>query len=123
MNIERYTDKAQSLLQAAQTLALSKGHQKLLPQHFLSAMLSDKDALVEKIITLCDGNLDLLKAELESELRKIPQVAGSGAGNLSISQEMARILLLAEKIADKNSDQFVAIETFLQAILDSPELS
>ncbi|MFT7088093.1 MAG: ATP-dependent Clp protease ATP-binding subunit ClpB [Rickettsiales bacterium] len=118
MNIERFTEKTQSVLQQSQMLALGSSHQKFLPQHLLSAMFDDADGLTQKLVSFCDGNLQILKAEIAQSLNKIPQVEGSGAGNISMSQEMARILMLAEKIADKNSDQFVSLERLLQAILE-----
>ncbi|MBM5782290.1 MAG: ATP-dependent chaperone ClpB [Pelagibacterales bacterium] len=118
MNIERYSEKSRQVLQSAQTLALGSGHQKFLPQHLLSSLLDDPDNLVQKLILNCDGNADLAKAEIAQALRKIPTVEGSGASNLSISQEIARVLLIAEKLSDQNGDQFVTIERLLQAILE-----
>lgn len=118
MNLERYTEKTQSILQSAQTMALGQGHQKFLPEHLLEAMLSDQDGLVTKLVLLCDGNVDLLKAELVQSLKHIPSVEGSGVGQISLSQELARVLLLAEKLADQNADQFITIERLLQAILE-----
>ena len=116
MNLERYTEKTQSILQTAQTLALSLDHQKFLPEHLLSAMLSDQDGLTQKLISFCDGNVEILKAEIAQALKKIPSV--EGGGNISLSQELARVFVLAEKISDQNSDQFVTVERLLQAILE-----
>ena len=118
MNLERYTEKTQSILQASQTLALGRGHQKFLPEHLLAAMLSDQDDLVQKLIHLCDGNIQILSGEIKQALDRITKVEGSGAGQISLSQELARIFLLAEKISDQNSDQFVTVERLLQAILE-----
>jgi ATP-dependent Clp protease ATP-binding subunit ClpB len=118
MNLERYTEKTQSILQASQTLALGRGHQKFLPEHLLVAMLSDQDDLVQKLVHLCDGNIQILSGEIKQALDRITKVEGSGAGQISLSQELARIFLLAEKISDQNSDQFVTVERLLQAILE-----
>ena len=118
MNLERCTEKAQSLLQTTQTLALSCGHQKLLPEHLLQAMLHDQDGLASKLISFCDGNAEILRAEIKQALSKIPAVSGSGAGQTSMSQELAHTLLLAEKLSDQNSDQFVTVERLLQGILE-----
>ena len=118
MNLKRYSEKTQSILQAAQTLALGNGNQKFLPEHLLSAMLSDQDGLVQKLVHLCDGNIQILEGEAKQSLDRLPKVEGSGAGQISLSQELARIFLLAEKISDKNSDQFVTLERLLQAILE-----
>ena len=118
MNLERYTEKTQSILQASQTLALGHGHQKFLPEHLLQAMLFDQDDLVQKLVHLCDGNIQILSGEIKQVIDRIPSVEGSGAGQISLSQELARIFLLAEKISDQNSDQFVTVERLLQAILE-----
>jgi ATP-dependent Clp protease ATP-binding subunit ClpB len=118
MNIEKFTEKSQTILANAQTLALGSSHQKLLPEHLLQAMINDEDSLVQKIIGLCDGNFEILKAEIVQSLKKIPQVDGSGASSISMSQELAKVLMLAEKLAQKNQDPFVSIEILLQAILE-----
>ncbi len=118
MNIERYTEKSRQLLQNAQTLALSSGHQKLLPEHLLSCLLGDPDDLAEKLISNCGANFDLIQAENKLTLSRIPVVEGSGVSGITISQELARVLVLAEKLSDQNRDQFVTLERILQAILE-----
>ena len=117
MNIDRYTEKTQSLLKSAQTLALGSGNQKFLPEHLLGAMIDDADGMAQKLVSFCDGNIEILKAETQRVLKQVPVVEGSGAGQINMSQELARVLLLSEKISDKNSDQFVTVERLLQAIL------
>lgn len=116
MNLEKFTEKSQSVLANAQTNALSRGHQKLLPQHLLQSMFSDDEGLIQNLVSLCDGNNELLLAEIEASLKQIPQV--EGGGSISMSQELARVLVLVEKLANKNGDQFITIELLLQAILE-----
>ncbi|MBL6665307.1 MAG: AAA family ATPase, partial [Rickettsiales bacterium] len=117
MNIEKYTQKTQSILQSAQTIALSQSSQKFLPEHLLLAMLEDSEGFSEKLITLTDGNIDILKIENDKNINTIPKVQGSGAANITMSQELARILMLAEKLAHQNGDEFVTLEFLLLAIL------
>jgi len=117
MNIEKFTEKSQSILSSAQTIALSNSHQKILPEHLLSALIEDSEGLVLKIIALCDGNSELLKAEIVQALNKITKVEGN-ASSVSLSSDLARILVLAEKLATQNGDQFVSIERLLQAIIE-----
>ena len=118
MNIDKFTEKSQAILGAAQTFALASSHQRLMPEHLLQAMIDDGDKLLEKLILFCDGNFAILNAENIEFLRKIPQVQGSGASSLSMSPELARVLVLADKLAQKNHDQFVALEIILQALLE-----
>ena len=118
MNIERYTSKARQILQNSQTFALGSGHQKFLPEHLLRCLLEDSENLAEKLIANCSANIDLIKAESVSALAKIPVVEGSGVSGITASQEIARVLLLAEKLSDQNKDQFVTAERLLQAVLE-----
>ncbi|MFM7557598.1 MAG: Clp protease N-terminal domain-containing protein, partial [Alphaproteobacteria bacterium] len=117
MNIEKFTEKSQQLLANSQNLALANSNQKLFPEHLLQAMIDDQDGLLAKIIALCDGNLTILSAENSQILNKIPKIDGSGSGSISMSPELARVLMLAEKLANKNADEFVSQEILLQAIL------
>jgi len=116
MNYDKFTEKTQQLIVNSQTIALSLSHQKIAAEHLLKAMLADDDQLVHKIISLCDANLNILQAELEVNLKKIPQVQGGSAP--VIAQDFARIITLAEKIATQNKDQFVSVELLLQAMLE-----
>ncbi len=118
MNIEKYTQKAQEVLQSAQTLALANSNQKFMPEHLLSAILDDADGLAQKLIVACNGNYNLAKAEVLAALDKIVKVEGSGASSISLSQELARIFVKAEKIAQENQDSFVTVERLLQGILE-----
>ena len=45
MNLDQFTDKAKSTLQAAQTAAVARGHQRFMPEHMLYALLEDKDGV------------------------------------------------------------------------------
>lgn len=118
MNIERYTQKAQNILQNCQTIALANSNQKLMPEHLLLAMLEDGDELVQKLIIACNGNANLAKAEAKASVDKLVKVAGSGASSVNMSQELARVFMAAEKLALKNNDDFVTTERLLQGILE-----
>ena len=43
MNLDQYTDKVKSTLQAAQSAAVARGHQRFMPEHILYALLNDRD--------------------------------------------------------------------------------
>ncbi len=117
MNIERFTQKSQEILQSAQTLALSLNHQKFLPQHLLKAMLQDSEGLVKKLIVNCDANFEIASSETEALIQKVPRVQGSNS-QISLSNELALIFVEAEKIASNNGDSFVTVERLFQAILE-----
>ena len=55
MNFDTYTERAQGVLQAAQTAALANSNQLFLPEHILKAMLDDRDQLAVNLIRAAGG--------------------------------------------------------------------
>lgn len=120
MDLTRYTDRAQGFIQAAQMAALSRQHQRMMPEHLLLVLLQDKDGLAAGLIKAADGNPKLALERLEVELEKTPKVFAEGnADQLILSTELARIMGASEEIAKKAGDSFVTVERILQAFVES----
>ncbi|MBM3617547.1 MAG: ATP-dependent chaperone ClpB [Alphaproteobacteria bacterium] len=113
MNLERYTEKSRETLQAAQSLALRRGHQRFVPEHILAAALEDKDNYAAPLLVNAGGNLTALKSAIADALDAIPKVEGSGAGQLYVTPEAARFFDKAEELATKAKDKFITVETML----------
>ncbi|MFZ1430631.1 MAG: ATP-dependent chaperone ClpB [Geminicoccaceae bacterium] len=116
MELERYTDRAKGFLQTAQALALRSGHQRLTPEHTLKVLLEDKEGLCANLIKAAGGDPGKALAGVDRELGKLPRVEGSGAGQVYLSLEAARLLDQAEQIAVKAGDAFVTVERLLLAL-------
>ena len=116
MNIEQFTDRAKGFIQAAQNLALREGHQQVAPEHLLKVLLDDPEGLASGLIGAAGGRAAHALAGAERALAKRPKVSGSGAGQVYLSPELARIFDQAEKIAEKAGDKFVTAERLLLAI-------
>jgi ATP-dependent Clp protease ATP-binding subunit ClpB len=115
MDIEKYTDRAKGLIQAAQTIALRDGNQQFTPEHVLKALLDDPDGLASNLIRAAGGEPEAAKAAVEAALGKLPKV--EGGGQLYLAPETARLFDSAEKIADKAGDHYVTAERLLLALL------
>ncbi len=116
MDMERYTERSKGLLQAAQTLAMRSGHQKFVPEHLLKALLEDKEGLASNLIRAAEGKPEQVLAAVEQQLAGLPVVKGSGAGQLYMASEIAKLLEQAENIAEKAGDKFVTAERLLLAL-------
>ena len=116
MQFEKYTDRLKMLIQSAQSLALRQGHQQFTPMHLLKALLDDEDRLAASLIEASGGRTDALRQAVESELAKIPRVEGSGAGQIHMAPETARVFDQAEQLARKAGDSFVTVEYLLLAM-------
>lgn len=117
MNFDQYTDKSKSIVQQAQTRAVSKGHQKFMLVHVLDTMLDDGEGIIRDIINTAGGDLSKIESELEKALDKLPSVTGSGSGQIYLDTDTAKMFDEADKIAKNAGDSFVTIERLLQAIM------
>jgi ATP-dependent Clp protease ATP-binding subunit ClpB len=116
MEFEKYTERAKGFIQAAQSLALRSGHQRLTPEHILKVLLDDKEGLAANLIGAAGGDSKQALRAVEAELAKLPRVEGQGAGQVFLAPETARLFEQAEKLADKAGDSFVTVERLLLAL-------
>jgi ATP-dependent chaperone ClpB len=116
MDLEKYTERARGFIQAAQGLAMRRGHQQLLPLHLLAALLEDEQGLAINLINAAGGDGDRVRRGVDAELAKLPKVEGAGAGQVYLGTETARLLEQAEEVAKKAGDSFVTVERLLLAL-------
>jgi ATP-dependent Clp protease ATP-binding subunit ClpB len=116
MQIEKYTDRLKSLIQAAQTLAMRSGHQQFTPLHVLKALLDDEDRLAANLIEASGASAAQVAQAVDLELGKLPKVEGGGAGQIYMAPETARLFDQAEQLAEKAGDSFVTLEYMLLAL-------
>jgi ATP-dependent Clp protease ATP-binding subunit ClpB len=116
MDLQKFTERAQAFLQNAQGLAQRSGHQRLTPEHLLKVMLDDEEGLAAGLIKRAGGDAARALTATEAALGRLPKVEGSGAGQLYVAPETARLLEEAEQIAKKAGDSFVTVERLLLAL-------
>src|SRR5271169_5629918 len=116
MEFEKYTERSKGFIQSAQGLALRSGHQRLTPEHLLKILLEDREGLCANLIRAAGGGPQAVLSAVETELGKQPRVEGSGAGQVYLSPEIARVFEQAEQIAQKAGDSFVTVERLLLAL-------
>jgi len=115
MNFETYTERAQSVLQAAQTTALANSNQVFLPEHILKAMLDDRDQLAANLIRAAGGQPERVAQLNDEALRATPKVSGGQSG-LRLDQTTAKLFADAEAGAKTAGDSFVTVERLLIAL-------
>ncbi|MBX9805064.1 MAG: ATP-dependent chaperone ClpB [Alphaproteobacteria bacterium] len=119
MNTERYTQRAQGMIQSAQMLALREGHQRITPEHLAKVLLDDDQGLCGQLCELSAPGKDAAKRLLsfiEESLAKQTKVSGGGSGQVYLAPEVAQVFETAEKAADKASDKFVTAEMLFLAL-------
>ena len=117
MNLEKFTDRAKGFLQAAQTVAIRMGHQRIGSEHLLKALIEDDQGMASGLIQAAGGDARRVAAETDAALAKIPAVSGSGAqGSPGLDNDLVRVLDQAEQVAQKAGDSFVTVERLLLAL-------
>ena len=117
MRIEKFTTKFQQALADAQSLANGNDQQFIEPQHLLLALINQDDGGTTSLLARAGVSVPVLKRDLEQALTRLPKVEGHG-GDVSIGRDLANLLNLTDKEAQKRGDQFIASEMFLLALTD-----
>jgi len=118
MNVEKFTDRAKGFIQSAQSLAMRDGNPQFNSLHVLKVLLDDNEGLVSGLIDRSGGNSRTVLGATEDALAKLPKVSGSGAGQVYMASELARIFDASEKIAEKAGDSFVTVERLFQSLVE-----
>ena len=120
MDINRFTQKAQEAIGAAQTKAARYSHQQVDVEHLLASLLEQENGLAASIFAKAGITADGLKRRVEQELERMPKVSQSGSApeQIYITGRLNSLLAQAEDEAKKLKDEYVSIEHLLLAMTD-----
>src|SRR5947208_3308252 len=120
MDINRFTEKGQEALAAAQRLAVRFNHQQVDVEHLLLAMLDQDAGLAPAILSKAELSVDALKLRVQREIEKLPRVTGSPSGpdQVYVAGRLNRLLTQAEDEAKRLKDDYTSIEHILLAMTD-----
>jgi ATP-dependent Clp protease ATP-binding subunit ClpB len=121
MDLNKLTQKAQEAILNAQNLARELNHQAVEPAHMLLALVNQTDSLVPTLITQVAGSTDMLKLDLDRDLKGRSKVYGGSTAEPSLSRPAADVLEAAERYAKGMGDEYVSTEHILLGLTDSPE--
>jgi len=120
MDFNRFTEKLQEAIHAAQSLAIQRGQQQVDIEHLLLALLEQEGGLAPSILAKAQANLDSVHARLTQELDKLPRVSGSGMApdQVYITSRLQKLLDRAQGEAKRLKDEYVSVEHILLAAAD-----
>ncbi len=116
MRPDKLTSKFQLALADAQSLAVGRGHQFIEPPHLMLAMLEQDGGAARGLLARADADVNRLRSDLGEALERMPQVEGA-RGEVHVSNELGRLLNLADKLAQERKDDYIAGELFVLAAL------
>lgn len=117
MNFDKFTIKAQEVVQEAANGAQRGGQQTIEPIHFLHAMIEKAQDVVGFLLQKQGVNVQHIAQVTESEISHLPRVSG-GNGQSYLSNDANQVVMRAEALAQEMGDEYVSVETFFLALLD-----
>ncbi len=118
MNISKFTQKSQEVVQSCEKVAMDYGHQEIAQPHLLASMLTVEDSLIRKLIEKMGIEPDVFMAQIDGLLAKRPKVSG---GQLHIDQYLNQTLIYAEDEAKRMGDEYVSVEHLFLSLLAHPD--
>jgi ATP-dependent Clp protease ATP-binding subunit ClpB len=115
MRIDKFTQKMQEALQAAQDLASQSNHQEIANEHFLSVLLDQADGITRPLLEKIGVPVTRLREGLATELERRPKIHGA-AVDVRLSNELRSVLDGAEKEMSKLKDEYTSAEHYLLAL-------
>ncbi|PKM31945.1 MAG: ATP-dependent chaperone ClpB [Gammaproteobacteria bacterium HGW-Gammaproteobacteria-11] len=117
MRIDRFTSKLQVALSDAQSLAVGRDHNQIDPLHLILALLDQQQGSVKPLLRQVGFDTNALRAALIDALDKLPTISNP-TGDISMSQDLGRLLNQADRLAQQNNDQFISSELVLLAAME-----
>ena len=115
----KFTLKAQESLQAASTLAASRQHQQIEPEHLLYTMFDDNSSIAVQIAQKLEAPVETLQMALDREIERIPKVTGASATGQYLSHNLGKVFDVALKEAESLKDEYISSEHLLIAMCEA----
>ncbi|AZF09021.1 MULTISPECIES: ATP-dependent chaperone ClpB [unclassified Pseudomonas] len=117
MRIDRLTSKLQLALSDSQSLAVGLDHPAIEPAHLMQALLEQQGGSIKPLLMQVGFDINSLRKELSKELDQLPKIQNP-TGDVNMSQDLARLLNQADRLAQQKGDQFISSELVLLAAMD-----
>ena len=120
MDLQRFTQKSQEALQAAQSSAIRRGNTEVDIEHLVVALLEQQGGLIPRLFEKMDIPLEPFVAAIEKEIEKRPSVSGPGIepGKVFLTQRLGQSFVKAEEEAKRLKDEYVSTEHLMLATIE-----
>jgi len=119
-DLNKWTQKAQEVLQSARETAIRLSHQQLDAEHLLLALLDLQDGLAVSLLQRLNVSIPQLRARVEQELERKPRVSGAvEEGKIYVTQELNELIVKAGDFAKRLKDEYLSVEHLLLAMTEA----
>ena len=121
MNLNQFTQKSVEAVQAAQQMASARQNQQIEQEHLLLALLEQQEGLIPQLMQKAGVDATSLRQKLTAAVERLPQVSGSGAGQMYLSRDLEQALNEAEKIAREMHDEYTSVEHLMLGLFEKTD--
>jgi ATP-dependent Clp protease ATP-binding subunit ClpB len=120
MDFNRFTEKMQDAVRAAQSIAVQHGNQQIDVEHLLLALLQQEGGLAPSILNKADVKVHSLRTRVQQDVDRLPKVSGAigGPDQVYVTQRLTKLVTQAEEEAKRLKDEFTSVEHVLLAMTD-----
>ena len=125
MDFNRFTEKVQEALRAAQSFALRLSHQQVDVEHLLVTLLGQDQGLAVNVLRKAGLNPEQLRRRLEQELEKLPKVTSPSGPpeQIFVTTRLTKLFADAEQEAKRLKDDYLSVEHLLLALKEDSGLA
>ncbi|ASK35059.1 ATP-dependent chaperone ClpB [Alcanivorax sp. N3-2A] len=117
MRMDKLTARLQEAIGEAQSLAVGQSHSAIEPVHLMLALLQQNGGVAAPLLEKAGANPADVVTALKMAMDKLPTV-GQFNGDVQLSQNLGRLLNLADREAQQRGDQYISTEALLLAACD-----
>jgi ATP-dependent Clp protease ATP-binding subunit ClpB len=114
MRLDRFTERSQEALQAAQQAAQTLQHPTVDPEHLLLALLEQPEGLVPTLLRRLEAQPEPISARLQAALEARPKQVGGGEP--AVGPGLRTVLMAAFDEMNRLKDEYVSTEHLLIAL-------
>ena len=114
MTFDKFTIKAQEVVQQAVNTAQQNGQQTIEPVHILKGILLKGRDVANFIFQKLGVNAQQIETLADQEIQHLPRVQG---GQPYLSTDATNVLAKSQSLAKQMGDEFVSVETILLAVI------
>jgi ATP-dependent Clp protease ATP-binding subunit ClpB len=118
MNINKYTEKAQEAILAAQQLAEQSNHAQVEPEHLLVTLAEQREGIVPEVLRKMSADPAAIGRDARELLTKFSQAYGGAQP--ALSPRLRVVAELAEAEAGRLKDDYTSTEHLLVALASEP---
>jgi ATP-dependent Clp protease ATP-binding subunit ClpB len=120
---EKLTHNMTQAIESAISLALHNKNQEVTPVHFIWALLTNSDSILNQMFNKMNIDKAAIELDVKSLASKLPTSSNISKENIKLSREFVSTLQNGVGLMTQNGDSFLAVDTYLLANLKNEPFS